>query len=697
LLLGVSVLSGVAASLYTLVQNEQPYVGYDSTATQIDGEAVFLGEALFQDPSAGYTGLPLPPLFPLVLGALDHVHLWSGWGALLSICSGLALSAMAARLAYRPTGGETGERLAAAAGALGMAGVAWWLALFVPFNFLYTSRSDQLAWALGIGGLLLLPRVERGSRRALAAAALLVSAAFWAKQPAAAAALAALVWLALRALRGGSWTRLAQFGAALAALNGLVLLALWVATSGWAGTFVFEIPASELRDQQLLDGVGELLNSAGPAAVVAAALWLGCAWARRLEQRPAEAAPGEPSVSVLVTFVALGSVLAVLSDLKQGSVHNQFIGVAWGLALLAAIAWGRGLGLRRALSVTALVVVGLFGASHVDRVRAALHARLNVNMPPARLSAFWYPVSPQLRAWAAERRVYHPVYSDLNVAPRGEIYPSHVHIQDLLATGRQPTWLVRQFLDRRFDAVFLFDENLRFAIYASGAGRHEERYLWKLNEVIRARYRPDPSLPRVIRQSRLLPNDDYSSPGVLVRRPGPEPATWMRHCFGPFRVGGAVWEIGRGGGFWCARPGGTVLRLRDTPAPVSEIRTTSPPRALHGRLAVELAVGRGFAEVACGSGDAGWRLRLRERGEGVEVALLEADRLVAAASLDAPGAGGARTRLRASLELSSAAGAPALEAGGRRLRAPLDGCDSLSLRGSRDSGAAFDVGGLAVG
>jgi hypothetical protein len=125
--------------------------------------------------------------------------------------------------------------------------------------------------------------------------------------------------------------------------------------------------------------------------------------------------------------------------------------------------------------------------------------------------------------------------------------------------------------------VFRFDEAQRFRDYASAYGKREENFLWKLNRVIEARYRPSDELPVGVRAARALPDGAYLSPGPLVRRPGRERGRWMRDCFGAFRIGSETWEIHKGGGFWCRPARAPVLRLRGTPAAVSEVRTARTP------------------------------------------------------------------------------------------------------------------------
>jgi hypothetical protein len=609
LLFALPVLTGVAQSLSGLLGTSDPYLEYDSRATHVDGQAVLVGTGLYGDPADGYGGLPLTPLFPLALGALDHLHDWAGWGPLLSIASGLALAAMAARLAYGPRRGDEREDPIVALGAIGVGALAWWFVGMVPFHFLYSARADQAAWALALAGLLLVPRASAGSRRAMIGSLVLLSAAFWTKQPAGIAAVAGAVWLGARAIQGQArGADAAAFAVGLLALNGLVFGLLALATDGSSSFFLVELPVRVGTDQSLLDSVGELLSSVGPVAVFAGVLWLLAAVGRGgAASVSAVGLGGKTSTyarddgaraGLLLTFVALGSLAAVLGNLKIGSVQNQFVGVVWALGFIAALGWRRGLADSRSAAAGALVVGILFVVSQSEALRSPLRD-LDVYATPARVVWDWHEAPAALRQAAERRRIYHPVFGDVNVRARHEVYPTHVHLQDLLAAGEQPRWLVRLFLDRRFDLVYLFDNRPRFREYASGAGRHEDNYFWKLNHVLRARYRIDPDAPPSLRGENLrrLPGD-YRAPGPLVRRPGPERARWMRACFGPFEIGRARFEIGDGGGFWCRPAGRGVLRMRGTPARASEIRSTGP--ALSGGLLATLPTAHGWLSVRCG-------------------------------------------------------------------------------------------------
>jgi hypothetical protein len=686
IIFALPVVSGIVATLANLAGTSDPYLGFATTATNVDGQAVFLGEPLYRDPDDGYAGLPLSPLFPLVLGALDHISFWSGWGIVLSTAAGISLAAIAGTLGYRSAVAAGVARGPAAAGAVGIGALSWWLVSFVPIDFLDEARADQAAWALALAGLVLVPAALGGSRRRGVAAVLLLTAAAWTKQPAGAAMAAAALWAAVEAARGQvAWRSTAAFVGALVALNAAVIAFAAALTSGWAFTFMVEIPARETREQPLIPSTRELLTSTAGAACFAATVWAAYLVACR---RPPFGRHARVA-GVLAVFVAVGSLTAAVANTKQGSYDNQFIGVAWALALFGAIGWGAGLARRGPAVAGAAVVIALFALGHAGGVSRSLADAVDVDVPPVRDVTDWVSVSPELRRLASSRSVYHPVFSDLNVRPRREVFPSHVHIQDVLAGAERPGFLVRALLDRHFDVVFEFDEAERFELYASAYGHREQNFLWKLNRVIAARYRPGVALSREVRAARLLPDGSYASPGVRVRRPGRERDRWMRHCFGPFQIGSETWEIRRGGGFWC-RPGGRDpgLRLRETPAAVSEVRSASGVEQIAGRLTAVFPRREGIFELACTGGEQRWLLRARAGRDATTVELL---------------AGGTRVQrvraARVTLFFASSAkpGLGRTRGGAVAAGLPAEGCGALSVRGSRGSDLRVRLDGLRLG
>jgi hypothetical protein len=173
--------------------------------------------------------------------------------------------------------------------------------------------------------------------------------------------------------------------------------------------------------------------------------------------------------------------------------------------------------------------------------------------------------------------------------------------------------LVRALLERRFDTVAPFVYVESNDVYASAFGKYEENYFWKLNEVIAAGYTEEPGLPKPPPELSAPPYafiaGEPGTTALLGRRPGPNRAGWMSHCFGPFAAGGARFRIHRGGGFWCSfQP--DRLQLVRAPTPLSEVVTTQPVR-VEGTIAVSLA-GRASAQVnlVLENGHATWMTRV---------------------------------------------------------------------------------------
>jgi hypothetical protein len=390
--------------------------------------------------------------------------------------------------------------------------------------------------------------------------------------------------------------------------------------------------------------------------------------------------------TILVAFVLLDIAVALYFRQKQGGADNQYIGLAWALAMLGGLAWRAAMcRMGAAFGSAAILALAFLLAAHVRPVSDAA-ARRGYPLPTLLPDMHWPEVPAPVRALAGTRRVYDQYRGDLNAATRGEVWSGVFNFVDLLAAGRQPRFLVQAFLDRRFDAVTRFET--AYDIYASGYGRFEENYLWKLNRVIEERYAPDPTLPA----------------GYLGRRSGPERATWMRLCFGPFPLAGARLEIRAGGGFWC-RPGdGSVLELRETPADRSEVRTVGTVALPRGGLAVEFpSCAGGAALIVDGGGaDADLALVARTGPKGCTVGAALRVETGPAAAVDvsiAPARGAVvGIRLRAG-DVSTAQLAP--DATGRQavvLTLPSRARPrSVSFVASRGSGARFDLAGLRLG
>lgn len=554
LLLALTVLGAVVGSLVGLLTSAHPDVGYFRSNTH-DALALLTGQGIFNPPGEGYTGLLYTPGLPVLLAGLNALHVWQGWAPLVTMVSVLVLAGYAGRLAFRP---QASRRWFALLVAVGVAATAVWLVTPLVGDSLTGAGPDHLTWALAFGGLLLVPRIAAGgSTSAVVTAVALLTAAFWVKQPGALAGVVAAGWLGYQALRGrAAWRPVVTFVAALAVVNVVLLAIVNVATGGEQLAINVLLGQEHTRLYGARRVVEDAVRGLTPAALTAAALGLVCGWRGR----------GEASLpSLLLAFAVCALPFLMVFRAKQGGEDNQYLGTAWALALLAAAWWGAARGERRAafradLVLAAVVVVALLGTS-------ANVGRLTVNG----LAVSWVDTTADLRAYAAEHSVYHPLYSDVTYARDDRVWQDVPNVADLLAAGEPPGELLAAFLDRRLDAVVPFGAALSktgfasFNDYASAYGEREAGWFWKLDRVVEERYAPvapGPGVPE----------------GVRERRPGPEHATWMRQCFGPFAIAGVDWEIRAGGGFWCHRPGTSRVVLRETPADRSELVTSDPVR-----------------------------------------------------------------------------------------------------------------------
>jgi hypothetical protein len=619
LVFGLLVLTGILISLIRLAGVGYPNVGFGE-ALNGDAAALSIGQPLYQDPAQGFTGMPYTPLLAGVVSVLDRLVLWPGWPPAMTILASLGMVGLVGRAAYGPRSASTLDRAFALAEAIGVGALAWLLVSCLQFNGLYDGRTDGPAWALALFGLVLLPSGVGGARLQLVLALVLLSAGFWTKQTAIAASIAAVLWLALAARTRAAWRRQAiLFPTALLIVNLAILVALNLLTAGWQFYFNFELPLDQPTGDISSSLVGhvlgfgrEFVNATTLPVAFAVILWIALArgsrasGSRRAFNRAAltkpnllphgrRSLPGSTDdvylVTLLATFVIVGFATAGYFRSKLGTDENLYIGVVWATALLGGLAY-RLIRTARPRSVAPAVTVLAFFLT------AAFHGSLNlpvygpVSLPREGLipASSWSEVPAAVRAYAATHLVYHPAWSTLNVRSKHSIYPNYDNFSGLLAAGRQPRYLVDALLMRRFDGVFRFDAAPSKERFSSGAGVWEENYLWKLNRVISAKYRDATGGPR----------------GLLERRPGGDPAAWMRRCFGPFRLAGAAFRINRGGGFWC-RPNRAdhSLALVDTPARYSELRTERPIKTARGRLTATLGARRATFAVSFQLGDGG--------------------------------------------------------------------------------------------
>jgi hypothetical protein len=393
---------------------------------------------------------------------------------------------------------------------------------------------------------------------------------------------------------------------------------------------------------------------------------------------------------VLALFVVIDVPPSLYFIGASGAAHNVFVGIGWALALLAAAGLGWCATRPQALAAAAVGVLGLFVVSESAPLQRWLNDH-HVLVPPKSLRVLAYEEFPGLRAYAARRTVYHPVFTDLNAQQTGRVYQGFDNSVALLASGYQPGYLVDALLDRRFDVVYLLPQDRRNE-RAAGTGRWEDNYLWKLNEVIRAKYQPLRPVPQSLRAAQSVPAGvvAITSPDILERRLGSDPAPWMKRCFGPFRLGGLSWRIARGGGFWCrAGVGSETIELVRTRAAVSELRADAAFSAAGTSVRLTLP-GTGSVAVAGGTGDQRWTLRGRTvAGRRLAVQLESGGRLF-----------GATVALRGAVTFAFTDRGSVRDglhvAPGRRINAtiPRNATGPISIRASRASGASFDLGGL---
>jgi hypothetical protein len=620
LLFGVPVALGIVISVIRLLGTRYPDLG-SATLVNSDAEQLYLGHTLYQNPAHGYTGTAYTPLFAAVTSVLYHIYLWNGWPLLLVIGAGVALATLAARIAYLPAGPR--GRVVRVLGAAGVGGIAYWCVSGI--GRIDDPTTDQGAWAFALFGLVAVADFgPRPSRRRVVLAALLLCAGAWTKQTTIGVAVLALAWVfglaaASMLSRKAAWL----FTVVLVGVNVALLLVLNLLTNGWEYYYNFEFAAREATNSLYTSYAIVGLWSCALAVGFVGLVWLagGARAATRWRRSSARShvraltdslrsllAADDPTgrrALLLGLYGVFGFVLAVYFLRKQGAGENEFIGVVWALGLLGAAGWRVAQRHPRTGAAAGGCVALYFALLQFGPVREIVEkppAMLlgfgrqspNITIPPLENAVLWPQISPELRSWAKHHTLYLPIYSDLNVPRGGPLYPNEENILDKLAAGQQPMFLVRALLERRFDAVtpFAVDDE-----YASGYGKWEENYLWKLDEVIAAGYAEEPGIPA---PPPYFPSPPYAydagepTAALLGRRPGPNRAAWMSHCFGPFAAGGASFRIHRGGGFWCSfQP--DRLRLVRAPTPLSEVVTTQPVQ-LGGTIAVSLE-GRASARV----------------------------------------------------------------------------------------------------
>jgi hypothetical protein len=565
----VPVAIGVIATLVHLLGAAHPDVGW-SAGVNSDASALVTGQGVFNDPNLGYSGMFFTPLFPVVLAGLSQILWWEGWGTVLAIVAGVALAVMAAAIG-RPTRAAQPLRAGRTAEAAGIGALAWSFVATLGGSDLYYGSPDQPAWALAVGGLLLVPPALGGSRRASAAAVLLLTAGLWTKQTTAGLILAVIVvaatvaWLRPLCRRPAGFLVLALLAANAA---GFALFA--ALTHGWGPRWTIGL----VQHFPVFQSLGFIsLEFARDVALVAAfvaiALVLQLRGARKLSTPTL-------TTGLLAAAAVATSITGMWGRRYEGSSDHNYIGTVWVLAMLGASAY-RSLRLTR--PAAAWVLVAAFSLTALVPGHHWFALRRGAVVPASHFSS----TPGRFIAYAERRHVYTPARGDFGARFGAPVYPNTQHLLNILEGGYRPGFFLAALLDRRFDVVYEFDE--RQAPFADPRGAFEDNFLWKLNQVIAAKYLRSTATP--LYSSGASGGADLQPQYGFVPRAGHDPAGWMNGCFGPFRLGvDTTLDIRRGGGFWCLGRCGSAhcLTLRETPAPASEVISRNVVSAAGGLM-----------------------------------------------------------------------------------------------------------------
>ncbi|HEX5922442.1 MAG TPA: hypothetical protein VFY45_01330 [Baekduia sp.] len=582
---GAAIALGILITLIKLIGMGHPapnfgYYVYD------DALQMYEGHWPYQDPSVGYVGLLYPPLHTALLAGLMHIHLWSGWGPVVHTLAQVALAGIVASVAYRRDSVPSAKALRVLE-AIAFGLVAGWLISSNPSLGPNGAGPDLVAWALGLGGILLVQRGLNGSRRALIWSIVLLSAAFWSKQPALAAAMAATCWAVLAAVLGvTTWRRAAGFIAALAAVNLVVFGALMVATHGWLFFYMYELGS---RHNWGTRSYWWIIERAWPwfrlelafAAVLLVPGAIGWARGRRVAAprrlRSLAADQDAQTFAILLIFLVIATTMETFFQRKQGADLEHLLGPLWALMLMAALAWrcaGRTARTRfgAGLLLGGLAFLGL-GTGGPANTGLRLPELVTVEhyrtwpQPLEVLSSHGYSVLEQR-------------FGDAGV--QDGIVPPNYSTCDMTAAGLPVTGLERELAERRWLVVVPIGT---LGGYCSGYGKWEERYFWKINRLIAVGYQIGSQLPYPL----------------LVRQAGPAVDGRLQellHCFAPYRLAGVLFRIGHGGGFWCQATWTTPrLRLGDIPSPRSQLLTDGTVTSLEGSLVITMPKRAGSVEI----------------------------------------------------------------------------------------------------
>lgn len=617
LLILIPVAAGIAVGFARLLQTTHPVYGW-SMSINADAEAIYLGQWPFRDPADGFTGDAYTPLYPALVSVLHHIKLWTGWPIVVTLLSAFGIAAMIAGLAYTPPARRTAAaRLAAVGQAAGMGALGASFVFGLQRSSFYEARPDHFTWLLAFGAILLIPRAARGGVGPKAAVVVLLTLAFWAKQTALITAVAFCGVVLLLVLGGRiRASAAAAWAAALVLLNAGIVVTLDALTHGWQSRFNFDIALPVTRS--LGDIVPDAFARVSPALAFLAG-FAALAWVAAGRPRPTAGAPragrwlreasDRSMIAVGLGLMALlGAAAGVYTRRYLDGDDNNLIPMLWALGGLCALAY-RAAAARDATAVAAGVGIVLAFASTFAPGDGRWRLRGGDFVP----EQTWSDLPPAIEALASRKLLWDPLLSDLNVAHQRVIHPNTLHIQEALMRGSRPRVFERALLGRRFGGIFGLSSTTDDRGGFEGV-EWEDGYFWKINQVILLKYRAAPQLPR------LPAGEAYTAlePSVLrVPRAGPDPAPWVDNCFSPFRLLGREFRIHRGGGFWCAEPGG-VLAMRGTPAALTELVSTGSLRRVRGVMRTVQAARAGGWRVEL---DGGWTVsaRVSSAAEGVTV------------------------------------------------------------------------------
>jgi hypothetical protein len=292
----------------------------------------------------------------------------------------------------------------------------------------------------------------------------------------------------------------------------------------------------------------------------------------------------------LVVFSVLGIVAAAWARKGIGSAVNQSLGVVWAVAMLGAVAY-RSTRARRGTAIAATaVVLALIAASFWSRGTVSF-GKYDGRFSSLDVAMEWEEIPEPIVAYARDRSVYHPAYSDLSVTGEGTIYPNWITLTGLMLSDLTPEDLETAIVERRFDTVWQFS---RHKVDHPLSNLVEENYIWKLNELMALKY----------------PVTGDAPAGGRDRGTGEDPAPWVNGCVGPFDLAGVEFRQQHGGGFWCQRGDRLTIDRLPPGVDVSDVHTVDPITGLEGTLHVSWPSGSEQFEVFADlDGQLLWRIQ----------------------------------------------------------------------------------------